>query len=214
MNKLAFAVALGFSFVPLSANAAAVQPTFFSGAQGEVAGIIVLDACRSGTIDVVVSASGTHNISQPSTVNFGSVFFSIFDSCGGTPVLLEIGDASNIQFSAQGAVPGAPPKLITAAGGIPTTCYTGCSTDSDRLTFDMKLTAVGLVYQSKENTQTTNQLNGITITSDSHLVGNSVSATASLKVSTQNLGTVPISFIDHASMHDSKDHNLTITLTH
>lgn len=128
-------------------------------------------------------------------------------------MVLEIGDTSNIQFTAQGAVPGIPPKSILAAGVIPMTCLVGCSGDNDRLTFDMNLSAVGPVYQSKENTQKTNQLNGITIINDNHLVGNSVSATASLKVSTQNLGIVPISFIDHAGMHDSKDHNLMITVT-
>jgi hypothetical protein len=205
MRKIALAATLGLSLAPLPANATTVQ-NFFSGAHG-VTFSSVIDSCRTVFIRVEVAASGTHNISQKSTPNVALVFLFVSNSCTGTEIA-ESGSAGNIQFSAQGAANGTQvPRSITASGVIPMTCFVGCTSDS--LTFNMTLTAAGPVLQVMDNSQTTYPVTP-SVTVKSHSDFNLVVATGSLTVSTQNLGSLPISLFN-SSMDDGKNHQVTIT---
>jgi len=200
-----------FSAASLLAQASIDQYSF-SGADGEVYGVYsTSDGCITGFVSIDVGAEGAHSLNPQSATSFAFAGIYGFNACT-RAFVYGYGSASALSFSAPGNGLHVP-SSITAAGHIPVNYliydsnYKYIGTVADSLTFQTSLIKVGTESQTVQATQQTYGTNSVIVRT--HIDAGASPASASLTVSTRNLGTltVPSPF---GYVFSSKVHEVTI----
>jgi hypothetical protein len=200
-----------FSAASLLAQAGIDQYSF-SGADGDVYGVYsTSDGCITGFVSIDAAAQGAHSLNSQSATSFAFAGIYGFNACNKV-FFYGYGSTSTLSFSASGNGSQAP-SSITAAGHIPVNYLIYDSnnkyivTVTDSLAFQTSLNKVGTEYQTVQTTQQTYGTNAVIVRT--HIDAGASPASASLAVSTQNLGalTVPSPF---GYVFSSRVHQVTI----
>jgi hypothetical protein len=166
------------------------------------------DGCRVGNVDVEVDSGVVRNPPSPTQTDLQTfVTISGQDNCHGGVVIGFFGSTSSgVQLSTQGSVNGTKaPQAATMSGQVP------ASDGSDTATFNLSLTASGLPFDVLDTNKVVNPISPtqvvITVT---HSDGADVLAFGPLTISTQKLGTIPVSD-GSGDMLGSRTSQVTIT---
>jgi hypothetical protein len=200
-----------FSAASLLAQASIDQYSF-SGADGEVYGVYsTSDGCITGLVSIDAAAQGARSLNPQSATSFAFAAIYGFNACT-RAFVYGYGSTSTLSFSASGNGSQVPPS-ITASGHIPMNYsiydsnYKYIGTVTDSLTFQTSLIKVGTESQTVQTAQQTYGTNSVIVRT--HVDAGASPASASLTVSTRNLGalTVPSPF---GYVFSSRVHQVTI----
>ena len=173
------------------------------------------DGCRVGNVFVQGDSFVKRDTPSPTnTLLLVFVTISGKDLCHGGAVIGFFGSTifessqSGVQFSTQGSANGTkPPQAATMYGEVPN------RDGSDTATFNIDLTAGGLAFDELDTNKASFPISAIqVVTMVSHSdVSTAPVVRASLTLSTQKLGTIPVSAAGHGYLEASRGSQLTVT---
>ena len=196
----------------IAASFLSAQPLFAQSATDHITSVGVIlfysttfnDGCRVGNVYVQGNA-GVVVPKQTSLVAY--VTISGQDTCHGNAPIGFFGSAqTGVQLASQGDANGT--KAPTSA-----TMYGQVTSDdgTDTATFNLDLTAAGLEFYELDTNKVTFPLSATqSVTIQSHSDASQVLAVGSLTLSTQKLGTIPVS-AGSGDMEGSRNSEVTIT---